>query len=61
MNPIDERFANLRSAGKKAFIPFVTAGDPDIVTTAAAVRELDASGSHLIEIGFPFSDLSTVG
>ncbi len=56
MNAIDERFASLRAAGKKAFIPFVTAGDPDIATTAAAIRELDSAGSHLIEIGFPFSD-----
>src|SRR6266436_5183059 len=56
MNPIDDLFARLRSAGQKAFMPFVTAGDPGIDLTSAAIRELDAAGCHLIEIGFPFSD-----
>src|SRR5947208_2952579 len=56
MNPIDELFARLRKERRKAFMPFVTAGDPDLATTARAIRELDAAGSHLIEVGFPFSD-----
>jgi tryptophan synthase alpha chain len=56
MNPIDELFGRLRTGGKKAFIPFVTAGDPDVATTAEAIRELDSVGCNLIEIGFPFSD-----
>ena len=43
-------------AGGKAFIAFVTCGDPDLETTAAAVREAVANGADLIELGIPFSD-----
>lgn len=39
-----------------AFMPFVTAGDPDLPTTARLVRELAARGADLIEVGFPYSD-----
>src|SRR5260221_6855223 len=56
MNPIDTVFADLRKANRKAFIPFVSAGDPDIAATANVVRELAGCGCHLVEIGFPFSD-----
>jgi tryptophan synthase alpha chain len=55
-NPIDDLFRRLRLSREKAFIPFLSAGDPDIATTAIVIRELDSLGSHLIEIGFPFSD-----
>lgn len=40
----------------KAFIPFITCGDPDLETTAAAVRAAAANGADLIELGIPFSD-----
>jgi len=53
---ITEVFHTRRAAGQLAFIPFVTAGDPDLATTADAVRTLAASGADLIEIGFPYSD-----
>ena len=56
MNPIDALFQGLRAAGKKALIPFVSAGDPDLNATALLVRELAARGASLIEIGFPYSD-----
>ncbi len=56
MNPIDAVFQKLRSAGKKAFIPFVTAGDPDLRTTLRLIAELGRRGAALIEIGFPYSD-----
>src|SRR5262245_48246118 len=56
MNPIDQVFATLKTERKKAFIPFVTAGDPDLSATAALVRECAARGASLIEIGFPYSD-----
>lgn len=56
MNPIDDLFRRLRSANKKAFIPFITAGDPSPAATTDLIRDLDSSGCHLIEIGFPFSD-----
>jgi tryptophan synthase alpha chain len=55
-NPIDTLFQDLRSRGRKAFMPFVTAGDPDLETTAALARDLAARGASLIEIGFPYSD-----
>jgi tryptophan synthase alpha chain len=55
-SPIAARFAELRSKGQMAFMPFVTAGDPDLATTVAAIRELDARGVDLIEVGFPYSD-----
>jgi tryptophan synthase alpha chain len=56
MNAIDQLFQRLRSEGRKAFIPFVTAGDPDLAATTELVRELAARGAHLIELGFPYSD-----
>jgi tryptophan synthase alpha chain len=56
MNPIDVLFRRLRSEGRKAFIPFVTAGDPDLATTPEIVRTLAENGASLIEIGFPYSD-----
>lgn len=56
MNPIDELFGQLRAEGRKAFIPFIAAGDPDMETTVGVIRELDVCGASLIEIGFPFSD-----
>jgi tryptophan synthase alpha chain len=56
MNPIDGLFQRLRSERRKAFIPFVTAGDPDLATTAALIRELAGRSASLIEIGFPYSD-----
>jgi tryptophan synthase alpha chain len=56
MNPIDTTFRNLRAAKRRAFVPFISAGDPDIAATGRIVRELDGCGCDLIEIGFPFSD-----
>ena len=45
----------------KAFIPFITCGDPDLETTAAAVRAAAANGASLIELGIPFSDPTAEG
>jgi len=56
MNPIDLLFQRLRSQGRKAFIPFVTAGDPSLSATSRLVEELAHRGASLIEIGFPYSD-----
>lgn len=47
--------------GKKAFIPFITCGDPNLVTTAATVRAMAAAGADLIELGIPFSDPTAEG
>ena len=56
MGRITERFAALRARGERALVPFVTAGDPDLATTAALVPALAEAGADLIEIGVPFSD-----
>jgi tryptophan synthase alpha chain len=56
MSAIDSLFQELRSSGRKAFIPFVTAGDPDLQFTAAVLRELVTRGSSLCEVGIPYSD-----
>jgi len=56
MSAIDELFGRLRSAGQKALMPFVTAGDPDLEFTSAVVRELAGRGCHLFEVGIPYSD-----
>ncbi|EAZ38915.1 hypothetical protein OsJ_23335 [Oryza sativa Japonica Group] len=53
---ISGTFAKLKDQGKTAFIPFITAGDPDLATTAKALKILDACGSDLIELGVPYSD-----
>lgn len=53
---IAEVFAACRAAGQLAFIPFVTAGDPDLGFTARLLRELSQAGADLIEVGFPYSD-----
>ena len=45
----------------KAFIPFITCGDPDLETTAAAVRAAVRAGADLIELGIPFSDPTAEG
>ena len=48
-------------AGGKAFIPFITCGDPDLETTAAVVRAAAENGADLIELGIPFSDPTAEG
>ena len=53
---IDQLFTDLRSSGRKALMPFLTAGDPDLEFTAAVIRELANRGCHLGEIGIPYSD-----
>jgi tryptophan synthase alpha chain len=56
MSAVDQLFARLRSEGKKAFIPFVTAGDPDLEFTFELVQDLDRLGCSLCELGIPYSD-----
>jgi tryptophan synthase alpha chain len=53
---IEMKFRELRSRGAKAFIPFIMAGDPDLETTIRLVPELERAGSHIVELGIPFSD-----
>lgn len=56
MSKIGKAFEN-----GKAFIPFITCGDPDLETTAAAVRAAAENGADLIELGIPFSDPTAEG
>lgn len=56
MSAIDDQFRTLRAAGRKAFMPFLTAGDPDLEFTAAAISELVSHGASLVEVGIPYSD-----
>lgn len=56
MSKIGEAFEN-----RKAFIAFITCGDPDLETTAACVRAAVANGASLIELGIPFSDPTAEG
>ncbi|GLT42397.1 hypothetical protein SLA2020_163990 [Shorea laevis] len=51
-----ETFSRLKKDGKVALIPYVTAGDPDLSTTAEALKLLDSCGSDIIELGVPYSD-----
>ena len=55
-NRITRRFAELHKAGRTAFLPFVTAGDPDFETSREILFGLPAAGADLIELGMPFSD-----
>jgi len=56
MNSIDKLFADLRAAKRKALMPFVTAGDPDLAFTGAVLKEVVARGAHMCEVGIPYSD-----
>lgn len=56
MSRIAEVFAKLKREGKKGFIPFIVAGDPDLETTGELLVELADSGATVIELGVPFSD-----
>ncbi|WP_026510520.1 MULTISPECIES: tryptophan synthase subunit alpha [unclassified Butyrivibrio] len=56
MSKIAEAFSN-----KKAFIPFITCGDPDLNTTRKIIGELVKNGADLIELGIPFSDPTAEG
>ncbi|MBF0252684.1 MAG: tryptophan synthase subunit alpha [Candidatus Omnitrophica bacterium] len=56
MNRIDKTFKELKALNKTAFMPFITAGDPDIKISEKILRVLAESGADVIEIGVPFSD-----
>ena len=56
MSRIQSAFARLASEGRKALIPFITAGDPDAALTVPLMRALVEAGADIIELGVPFSD-----
>ncbi len=56
MTRIDDTFARLRTARKKAFVAYIMAGDPDVETSFAVMQGLPAAGVDIIELGMPFTD-----
>lgn len=56
MTRIDQKFASLRASGKKAFVSYIMAGDPDVETSLAVMKGLPGAGVDIIEIGLPFTD-----
>jgi tryptophan synthase alpha chain len=56
MSTIDKTFEQLRADGRKALIPFIAAGDPDLNTTLDVIKLLDSHGASIIELGIPYSD-----
>ncbi|MGE3818853.1 MAG: tryptophan synthase subunit alpha [Isosphaeraceae bacterium] len=56
MNRIDALFRRLRAEGKRALMPFITAGDPDLATTAALIEAMVGRGASMVEVGIPYSD-----
>src|SRR5436190_23817589 len=56
MNRIEERFAQLKREGRKGFIVYIGAGDPDLETTRQLALSFDKLGVDVLELGVPFSD-----
>ena len=56
MTRIETKFAQLKAESRKAFIPYITAGDPSLDTTLELVLALEKAGADVIELGVPFSD-----
>ena len=56
MSAIEKLFSTLRREKRKALMPFITAGDPDLAFTAVVLKEVIGRGSHLCEVGIPYSD-----
>lgn len=56
MTRISQKFQQLNAAGRRAFIPYITAGDPDLATTEQILLALADAGADVIELGVPFSD-----
>lgn len=56
MSRITDTFTNLKRDNRRGFIPFITAGDPDLKTTRNLIVELARAGASIIELGVPFSD-----
>lgn len=56
MSRLAAKFAALKQEGRAAFVPFITAGDPDMETSFAILDKLPAAGADVIELGMPFTD-----
>jgi len=56
MTRIDDTFARLRAEGRRAFVSYTMAGDPDFDTSLAVMKGLPGAGVDIIELGHPFTD-----
>src|SRR5476649_1548621 len=56
MNRLVEKFAQLKRAGKKGFIVYIGAGDPNLKATHELALAFDQAGVDVLELGVPFSD-----
>jgi tryptophan synthase alpha chain len=56
MSRLSETFGRLKKEGRAAFVPFITAGDPDMETSFAILEKLPSCGADVIELGMPFTD-----
>ncbi len=56
VNRIDQRFAELRARQQKAFVAYITAGDPNLDATVRLAQALEKAGVDVLELGVPFSD-----
>ncbi|MEI7790764.1 MAG: tryptophan synthase subunit alpha [Alphaproteobacteria bacterium] len=56
MSRLSAKFAALKKEGRAAFVPFITAGDPDMETSFAILEKLPSCGADIIELGMPFTD-----
>ena len=56
MTRIESTFARLQAEGRKAFVSYIMAGDPDVDTSLAVMKGLPGAGVDVIELGLPFTD-----
>ncbi len=56
MNRLNEKFAQLKDKGRKALIPYITVGDPNLAVTLLTMKAMVDAGADVIELGIPFSD-----
>ena len=61
MSRIAGCFEQLKQQGRKALVPYLTAGDPNLETTLSLMHALVANGADIIELGFPFTDPTSDG
>src|SRR5215510_13953433 len=56
MSRLEAKFAALKREGRAAFVPFISAGDPDMETSFSILSHLPGAGADIIELGVPFTD-----
>ncbi len=61
MGRIEQKFKALKKVGRKAFVAYLTAGDPDLEATAKLIPALESAGVDILEVGVPFSDPTADG